>query len=230
MNKTVNVSNGVKELDIDINYGELYIEKGETFSLEIECTERHEIFAEEDGSRLTIWSERMKKQIHISQKHTDRIIVKMTIPEGMRFEKVRLVIGAVTLNVDALVTDCFVAKKGAGEFQIGYLEVLDFAKIDGGAGEICIEDGKIHNLKMHLGAGAVSVQAEITGNSEIDTGVGAVDLVLLGNPEDYSVTMTKGFGSCSINGFSYCNGSTYGDGPNHLKVSGGVGEVNVSFE
>lgn len=229
MQKTVNVSNEIKELDIDLNYGELYLEKGQEFSLQIECTERNEIFAEEDGVRLCVWNERKNKRIPLSQKHTDPLIVKMTIPEGIRFEKVRLVTGAVAFCGDTLVTDSLIAKMGAGEFRIGNLQVSNFAQMEGGAGEITIEDGSIHNLSMNLGAGEVDVTAAITGDSKINAGVGELDLRLLGSTNDYSATITKGFGKCVVKGFTYCNGNTYGDGPNLLKVSGGVGEVSVIF-
>lgn len=229
MNKMVNVSSWVKELDIDLNYGELYFENGQEFSLQIECTEENEIFAEENGVCLRIWNERKNKRITISQKHTDPLIVKITIPEGTSFEKVRLETGAVEFTADTLIVDSLIAKMGAGEFQIENLQVSNFAQIDGGAGEITIENGTIHNLNMNLGAGEVGVTAAITGDSKINAGVGELVLKLLGSPDDYSATITKGLGSCAVNGFTYCNGNTYGDGENHLKVSGGVGSVNVSF-
>lgn len=230
MNKTITISNDIKELDINMNYGELYIKEGEAFSLEIECTEAHEVFAEEEGSCLSIWSERFRNKIRISQKHTDPIIVNMTIPTGKQFEKIKLEIGAAELSVDSFLSDSFVAKIGAGELQIKKLQVSNFAQIASGAGEILIEDGEIHNLSMSLGAGEVEICAAITGDSQISAGVGELVLKLVGSPEDYSATITKGFGSCSVNGFTRCNGNTYGDGPNLLKVSGGVGAVSVTFD
>lgn len=229
MRKTIDVFNEVKELNIDIHYGELHIEKGEIFSVEIECTEKNEIWAEEKDGCLSIFGERIKKPFRISKHHSDRLEVKITIPENAEFEKVQLKTGAVELKADCLNTKSLIAKVGAGEIQIGYLEALEYAKVEAGAGEIHIVDGKIYNLDMNLGAGEVYIKAAIEGNSEINAGVGELNLVLLGNPEDYCATITKGLGSCSVNGFSYCNGNTYGEGEHVLKVNGGVGAVNVTF-
>ncbi|MBQ6844355.1 MAG: DUF4097 family beta strand repeat protein [Agathobacter sp.] len=230
MRKTMDVSNRVKELNIDIHYGELHIEKGETFAVEIECTERHEIFAEECDECLSIWGERVKKQFHITHRNSEHLEVKITIPEQMQFEKIQLTTGAVELDVDTLSTKRFVAKMGAGEICVGYLEVVESAQMEAGAGEIHIGDGKIKNLNMNLGAGEVHVKALMEGKSEINAGVGELNLVLLGNPDDYCATISKGLGSCSVNGFTRCNGNTYGDGEHKVKISGGIGAVNVSFE
>lgn len=225
----MDVSNKVKELKVDMHYGELHIVKGEIFSVEIECTERHEIFAEESDGCLFVWGERAKKPFHISQRQGEQLEVKITIPEYIQFEKVQLTTGAVELEADTLSTKRLIAKMGAGEIQVGYLEVLELAKVEAGAGEIHIEDGRIHNLDMNLGAGEVYVKACMKGKSEMHAGVGELNLVLLGNPDDYRATITKGLGTCSVNGFTRCNGNTYGDGEHEVKISGGIGAVNVTF-
>ena len=229
MRKTIDVSNDVKELNMDIHYGELYIEKGETFVVEIECTERHEIFAEECDGCLSIWGERTKNPFRITHKNSEHLEVKITIPEHTRFEKVLLMTGAVELEADTLSTKHFKAEMGAGEIQIGYLDVSESAQVDAGAGEIHIANGRLCNLDMNLGAGEVYVKAAMEGKSEINAGVGELDLVLLGNPDDYCATISKGLGSCSVNGFTRCNGNTYGAGEHKVKISGGIGAVNVTF-
>lgn len=230
MQKSVSVSNDVKELNIDLSYGMLYIEDGQEFSLDMEWVGENEIFAEEDGACLRIWNERKNKRIPISQKQSDVMTVKMTIPADKIFEKVRIVSGAGEYSVDRLTTGSLILRVGAGELRIGNLAVSNFAQIESGAGEVTIEDGSIHNLSMELGAGVVVVKAELTGQSKIKAGVGELILKLIGNPEDYSATVTKGLGICSLDGFSFFNGNTYGNGENHLEVNGGIGVISVSFD
>lgn len=230
MQKTVSVSDEVKELDIHISYGELYIEDGETFTVELEWIGENEIFAEEENGRLRIWNERKDKSIHISKKYSDVMRVRMKIPSEKSFEKVRIVSGAGEFQADRLYADSVIVRVGAGEVQIGNMRASNFAHIEKGAGAISIENGEIHNLKMDLGAGGVELNAALSGNAHINAGVGELLLNLIGNVEDYSVTVNRGFGNCSINGYDCRNGNTYGDGENHIEVSGGIGVIEVSFD
>lgn len=229
LNKRLDVSNEVAYIDIKIAYGELYIEKGENFSVEIECTQRHEIFAEVKGNYLYIWSESVKKQMHLTQKHTDHLEVKLIIPEDFCLEKVHVKTAAGVVDIESLITKCFIAKVGAGEIQIRNLEVMHFAQIENGAGTMSVENGRINNLDIDLGVGEVSICAAITGDSKINAGIGKLNLELLGNPEDYSLIVKKGLGSCFVDRLNYVSRNTYGDGANHIKVNGGIGEINVSF-
>ena len=67
LKKRLDVSNEIVYIDVKVVYGELYIEKGEHFSVEIECTQRHEVFAEVKGNCLYIWSESFKNQLCLTQ-------------------------------------------------------------------------------------------------------------------------------------------------------------------
>ncbi|MBR2044835.1 MAG: DUF4097 family beta strand repeat protein [Agathobacter sp.] len=230
MGELMHVATEIKELDINLNYGELYFEKGESFAIFVESNSENDFSIEENGNCLSIWDERKKKHISFSNKKNEHSMIKIMIPENMYFEKIRLTTGAVEFHADTIQTGRLIIKMGAGEFHINHLCVSDFAQIDGGAGEIEVENGTIHNLTMSFGAGEVNMHAAITGDSQISAGVGELNLKLIGYPEDYSATISKGIGHCHISGFTNFNGNTYGNGANKLKISGGVGEISVSFE
>ena len=229
MNEIKQLSTEIKQLDINLNYGELYFEKGEAFAVYIESKFETDFRIENHGDCFCIWDERKNKRIPFVNRNNERSIIKITIPKNHSFEKIQLTTGAAELKADTIQTAQLHIKMGAGELHINHLNVSDCAKIDGGAGEICIESGAIHNLSMSFGAGEVNIQAAITGTSQISAGVGELNLQLAGNPEDYSAIISKGIGHCSVSGFNSFHGSTYGDGPNKLKISGGVGEICVSF-
>ena len=230
MEKTVSISNEVKELDIHISYGELNIEDGEEFKVELEWSGDNELFLEEENGRLRIWNEREDKRIPISKKHSDIMRVNVTIPQEQTFEKVRIVSGAGTLYVGRLWSESVVVRLGAGEVQIGDLKASNFAHIEKGAGAIEIENGEIHNLKLDVGVGEVGVNAILTGTAQINAGVGELRLNLLGDAEDYNVIVKRGFGNSMINGCDWRNGNTYGAGANHVEVNGGMGLISVTFE
>ena len=54
MVKTVSILNEVKELDIHISYGELYIQDGEVFKVELEWIGENELFTEAEKLKLEI--------------------------------------------------------------------------------------------------------------------------------------------------------------------------------
>ena len=67
------------------------------------------------------------------------------------------------------------------------------------------------------------------GNSKIECGVGAVELNLLGNQENYQLNVEKGIGSIYVADKIYNNDDTIGNGNNHLKIEGGIGSIKVGF-
>ena len=229
MNEIKHISAEVKQLDINLNYGELYFENGDEFTIQIESKYENDFCIAEKGDCLKILDERKNKRIPFVNRNNERSTVKLTIPTDFLFERIRITTGAGELYADTIQTAQLITKMGAGEFHIKQLSVFDYATLDGGAGEIEVENGNLHNLSMSFGAGEVNMHAVITGNSQINAGVGELNLALLGNPSDYSATISKGIGHCSVRGFNTCHGNTYGDGPNKLKISGGVGEINISF-
>ena len=88
----------------------------------------------------------------------------------------------------------------------------------------------IDGLEFDIGVGNVDISAALTGKSDIDCGVGKLDLTLSGAKTDYSVKADKGLGSFTVDGSSVSDGETVGSGANEVRISSGVGAVTVKFE
>ena len=63
MSKVVNVSNEVKNLDMEFHYGELKMVVGEEFSVNVEGVEAEKIIIEECGDVLKIYDQRQTRRI-----------------------------------------------------------------------------------------------------------------------------------------------------------------------
>ena len=109
------------------------------------------------------------------------------------------------------------------------LEVNTQTKIESGAGLTEIMAGTLNNVDLDLGVGKVFINASILGNSKIECGVGSVELNLLGNQESYQLNVEKGIGSINVANKIYNNDDTIGNGKNHLKIEGGMGNIKVGF-
>ena len=229
MNDLISTTNGINKIDISLNFGEIYFTTGETFSTIYENMPAEDFEIKEEGDCLSIKDKRKGNVRLFGKKQEYSPVIRITVPTAHTFEAIRLSSGASEIHAETLTSHSLSLKMGAGEFHVKECNVSDQASIESGAGEVHVGTGHIHNLNISSGAGEIHIQAAITGDSYITAGVGEIHLQLLGNPDDYSATISKGIGRLCVSGFTSGNGMTYGTGPNHIKVSGGVGEIELTI-
>ena len=153
----------------------------------------------------------------------------MYVPSDFIFDRVAIESGASKTNIEELYTKQLYLDLGAGKVMINNLTVLENAKIDGGAGETIIKSSNIHNLDLEMGVGRLSLSSKLTGNNKIDSGIGEMNLSLLGTLDDYCIILDKGLGNATINGKNMSDDTTYGTGENKLDIDGGVGSIQIDF-
>ena len=229
MNDLITITNEIKIITINLNHGEIFFTNGDTFSVVYENMPAEDFEIKEEGNCLSILDKRKGNIRLFGKKYDYSPVIRITVPTQHTFEKISLTTGASEIHAETLTTHDLSLKMGAGEFHIKECNVSDHASIESGAGEVHVGTGNIHNLTITSGAGEIHIQAAITGDSYITAGVGEIHLQLLGNPDDYSATISKGIGRLCVSGFTSGNGMTYGSGPNHIKISGGVGEIELTI-
>lgn len=161
--------------------------------------------------------------------NTSDLVLKISLPSASNFKTVKIEMGAGKTHIANLNTDILDLNLGAGKNLLEKLEVNNQTKIESGAGLTKIMAGTLNNVDLDLGVGKVFINASILGNSKIECGVGAVELNLLGNQENYQLNVEKGIGSIYVADKIYNNDDTIGNGNNHLKIEGGIGSIKVEF-
>ena len=151
------------------------------------------------------------------------------MPIDYKFFKVSMNNGAGKVDLESINTKRLYLDLGAGKVTINNLEVGEEARIDTGAGKTVINNATINDLNLNLGVGTVTLNSKLTGNNEIDAGLGSLEINLLGNSNDYKIKVDKGIGSCKIDGNSISDNTFYGDGENIIIIDGGVGNINVNY-
>lgn len=212
----------VKKIRVKLFRTDLVIVEGESFNAE---TDNEDVTVKEVFGTLVV--EENSKSIVDSIKKSE---VVLTVPEGYTLEQIKITTGAGRFTAEVLNAEKIDLNFGAGAVDIDKMISGSKTEITGGAGKVEICDGKTNDLDLDMGVGKLRYRAEITGKSEIDCGMGGMDLILLGGEESYSVDIDKGLGLISINGVSYDDGIDYGDGENKIDINGGVGEIKVKFE
>lgn len=236
MSKVVNVSNEVKNLDMEFHYGELKVVTGESFSVNVEGVEAEKIIIEESGDILKIYDQRHTRGIKAKKiffgKNTEEngCVITLIIPEGTNFDRISVRTGAVEADIESIKTAILTLEMGVGDVDIEHLEVTNYGKVSTGTGDIEINSGCMNDMSMGFGVGDVDIDAKMTGDSKISVGVGDLSLALEGEQSDYCISASKAIGACHIHGFDVSGNNTYGAGPNKISASGAVGEITISLK
>ena len=212
----------IETLNIDLNFSNLIIKKGEAFKVEgdnnnIKCRQND----------ITLYIEEINH--HWFQKNNGGELI-IYIPEDLEFDKVKISTGAGKIDIERLKAKRLSLEIGAGETNIKELEVKDKAEIDGGAGKVTILSGIINDLDLDMGVGKVELNAKLTGITDIDAGIGELDININAPREDYKIRASKGIGAITIDREGISNDTIYGNGENYIKIDGGIGSIKIKFE
>lgn len=211
----------VSILDIELEYAQLIIKKGDCFKAE---TTDKTISIKSNKAKLTI--KESNKIFHSTEGET----VILYIPESHQFESVEIESGAGTVEIETLNVKKLSLDLGAGKATFNELLVSESADIDCGTGLTAISGGEIRNLDIDVGVGKLEITSKLTGNCSIDNGIGSAEIKVLNHQDLYTVETSNGIGTISINGQNVSQDIVIGTGENLIKISGGIGNVNLLFE
>lgn len=212
----------IATLDIDVTYTNLTIKSGDFFKAE---TNNSDISFSQNNQDLQI---KEKSHKWFSKNENQQLVLYM--PKNLELEKVKINAGAGEINIENLTTKKLSFELGAGKTEIRSLNVRKECEIEGGAGKISITSGTINDLKLDMGLGEVNLNAILTGESEINAGVGNLNVKLQNGKESYKIKTDKGLGTIKIDGKEISDSEVYGDGENSIKLEGGIGNIKIDFK
>lgn len=216
--------NEVSTLKIDLACTNLDIKKGNSFKVE---TNNSKItFEEKDGSVKI--KEENRNWLNNNNSESNLIIY---IPEDMiDIDETKIETGAGKINIENLNTQSLYLELGAGDVYLENVIATGDTKIDGGVGKTELKSCEINNLKANLGMGEFVFNGKLIGKSEIDSGVGAINIKLMEKKENYTIEVDKGLGNVTLNGQKLEIDRVYGTGKNYLDIDGGIGSIKIDFK
>lgn len=219
--KVYSIDSDISSLSVNLSGAQLKIKASDKFSLE---SNHKYIYVKEENGKLTV-SEKKKPFSFFSE----GVTVVLNVPESLVFDVAVIDTGAGEVVIESLCADTLELSLGAGKADIKNLTANTRCQIDGGAGELNINGGRLCNLKLDMGVGELTLKSRIEGKSELDYGVGESNLILMGSKADYKIDIDKGIGEAKISGESMKDDSVYGTGESFIEIDGGVGALNIEF-
>ena len=214
----------VTTLKIGLAYTNLDIKTGDDFKVE---TNNSKITFEENNGSVKI-KEKNRNWLNNNNISSNLIIY---IPEDMiAIDETKIQTGAGKINIEKLNTQSLYLELGAGDVYIENIIATGETKIDGGVGKAELKSCEINNLKANLGMGEFTFSGKLTGKSKIDSGVGAINIDLVDNKNNYKIDVSKGLGNVTLGGQKLETDRVYGIGENYLDIDGGIGEIKIDFE
>jgi len=215
-------NNDIETLEIKLAYTSLSIKTGDSFKID---TNNDNITYKQNDKNLKIEDEESKWFLN-----NNNYELILYVPDNFEFDKVKITTGAGEISIDSLNVNTLDFELGAGKMKIDNLNVADECNIEGGAGELNILSGTINDLDLDMGVGETNITASLTGNNEINAGVGSLNIDLLDNKENYRIKVNKGIGNIRIDGKEFSDGEVLGDGDNKIDIDGGIGNIKVNFK
>ena len=220
--RSYSVTGDIHSLDIEIGAADLCFVEGDAFS--VESNLKHLRVDVENGV-LEIAESAWKKAFATYYNPT----LTVYVPTGTVFREISITTGAGRLTAEELSAEILDLELGAGEVSFGSLTAPASAEIEGGAGRVTIADGVLSNLNMQMGVGQLEMTSALRGSCKLVLGVGESRINLIGDRDDYRLMLEKGLGSISVDGNSMIGGGTVGEGACNVRISGGVGAIDVTF-
>lgn len=218
--KTYSVTQDISSLEVEIYAADFTIREGESFY--VESNIKH-LFVENKDGIVSI-----KETKKIGSAYTGAIIT-LYMPSDTVFDKAKIATGAGKLNIDILSADTVSLELGAGKVAIDTLIVTSDVDIDGGAGEVTISGGALHNLDFDMGVGLLNLTCALTGKAELELGIGESDITVIGNKDDYKLSVEKGLGNLTVDGTAVSGIKGLGNGNNSIDINGGIGAIDLMF-
>lgn len=202
-----------KSIDINVGASNLTIKTCESATLEITENIKYEII--NDELIIKDQNRRYNKNSKITL-----CITKTT------FENVKIDGGAGNTTISDIGANKIKLDLGAGNITIDNITALESFKLSGGAGDIKIFNASLNNSVMDLGVGNFTLNTILTGDTDIDMGVGNLDITLSDGIENYKFDVDKGIGNITIDGMKKSSG-IYGVGSTLVKIDGGIGNIKI---
>lgn len=219
----------VKNLKVDVSYGEVYIQGYDGASVRVETLEPGACSVDFDGSTLTVSADEKSEWYDSVQEQ----IIRIYVPDKMDLSELEVHTDLGSVDMESLTAEKLKVTVEAGSLYASELEAKDRAEVKVSAGEANLNSVELDNLTASCGLGSVNIEGVLTGKISVDCGAGDMNLYISGEQKDYNYVLKCDVGEVTVGDASYSgiSGKHTADvgGVNDLNLNCGVGNIEVVF-
>lgn len=232
----------VASIDLQVCYGKVIVNKGDTFSIEATHVVKDSIKSYVENGTWHIeedpYNNRNLFGFNISlgnigfwnRDYNPTIVV--TVPESFEAESFDIDVDAGDVQIESLISKDGTISVGAGRLNVDHIKIDNSSSYRVDAGKMTLNDVELKDISLDCGVGQININGVVTGNNDLSCDVGKIELSLKGSSKDYSYDISTDIGKVMIDGRSYYNEITTIDNEtgNSLNLTCGVGKITVDFQ
>ena len=227
----------VKNMEINIQYGAVYVTDSETDQIEISVNAPKKTAYQcgVDGKTLKLLDKTSRYSWDAMRRGlSGKAEITIAIPKGTMFDEIELITDAGGIELShALAAKEIRFELDAGELTAEEVTADEFS-VEVGAGNLEIAQFTAGTLDVDCGLGRTELSGKASQEVSADCGVGQIVLNLTGQEEDYDYEISCGLGSIRINEKTYSSLSTEKEIDHHagrnIELDCGVGEIEVTVK
>ena len=236
----------IRNVDMDIEYGEVKIVEGNEFSIDAENIPEDSLESSVSNGTWTV-KQHNEKEYSIFGGRVDlggfwgwrwwdheAPQITITLPSDFIADNFQMYIGAGDVKVEKILASEADFVVSAGILVIDEAAISGASKYNVGAGSMELMKLQAKDITVDCGVGNVFIEGAITGYNDITCGVGSVNMKLEGSKDDYSYEIESGIGNINIDNDNYHSISDKSINNNgalgNFSLDCSVGNITVDFQ
>lgn len=233
----------VRELDIQMDFGEITITQGDEFAIEASNLYNTDdlqsymsdgvwVISHASSDNFDLFGFNIPITVNIGG-YNNTPNIKITIPKDFHSEDIKIKLNAGRLRADNLSADKGSFTVDAGSIEIDGLRIKEESSYSVGAGHISLKRADLNNIIVDCYIGSIIMEGIVTGNNRIYCNVGKTTLELEDNMDFYSFDIDSDLGNVIINKKSYNNKRISSDSlrqKGSFQLSVDVGNISMNFQ
>lgn len=216
------VYENVENLEIDVNYANLNVVSGDSFKVDATYSDMIKVINVDN----TLLIEEVSTLLEAGKNGS----ITVYIPDSVTLKEFKLDSDLAAVTVENIKCNELNVDVETGKTVINSVTATDKAEIESGTGEFVINSAELNNLSFDGGIGKATLSGRVYGASEIECGVGELNMILTGAAADYTIKGKAGTGIVVIDGNEVDGSFNLDGGSDLIHLKGGVGAVDISFQ
>lgn len=227
-NELTIAANEIQDLELTLRSCEFQILESKDDQIRVEIEEGKEDYFSLKVKEGTLHINDTRKNKH----NLKSVHVDLWIPSDYVLDRVKVTLGAGSMQISRLAADKINIEGGAGKIEAETLIANKELDAEIGAGDFYIEEAALGKTDIECGVGRFEIgSCTLNGDAEISGGVGDVNIGIVGEKEDFNYELSCGMGELDVFDDSYTSlgkdKEIDNDAKYTISLDCGVGRVNV---